>query len=357
MNPSAGIEILTPSDARWRTLFDRLPLERQDVFYSPEYAAVAAEFLHKDGRPLCAALETPGGLVLYPFLERSLSTVLEGSGVFASGRDTTGLYGRNGSIASSDDPALLAAFHSAFAAWCAANGVVCSFDRFHPVLENQRWAPPGTKLTDIGGFVVADLTRPAPEAEAAFKHSIRKSIKKAEKAGVEVFSEASTAHLDDYLKVYSHTMQRREARDFYYVDPAYYRAIAARLPGSFRFFYALLGTEVVSTELVLVHGHYCHSFLGGTLREAMDKCPNHLLKREIMRWARTAGCRYFLLGGGETAHNSIWAYKLGFALDGDRPSFIGGKVHDETEYARLRSELERLGVTHFPGRFQFYDRN
>ncbi|MBI2362398.1 MAG: GNAT family N-acetyltransferase [Elusimicrobia bacterium] len=356
MNPTNGIEILTPMDARWRVLFDRLPLASQDIFYSPEYAAVAAKFLHKDGRPLCAALETPAGFVLYPFLERDLATVLDGSGVSASGRDTTGLYGRNGAVSSSDDPALLAAFHAAFAGWCGANGVVCSFDRFHPVLANQRWSPPGTKLTDIGGFVVADLTRPAAEAEAAFKHSIRKSIKKAEKAGVEVFSEASTARLDDYLKVYSHTMQRREARDFYYVDPAYYRAIAERLPGGFRFFYARAGGEVVSTELVLVHGHYCHSFLGGTLREAMDKCPNHLLKREIMRWARTAGCRHFLLGGGETARNTIWAYKLGFALDGDRPSFIGGKVHDEAEYGRLRGEFERLHSGYFAGRFQFYDR-
>lgn len=351
------IELLSPADGRWRELFERLPRARQDVFYTPEYAAVAAEFLHKDGRPLCAALETPAGFVLYPFLERKLETVLAGTGVSSPARDATGLYGRNGLTVSTDDPAVLAAFHAAFSAWARASGVLCSFDRYHPVLENHRWAPPGSRLVDIGGFVVADLTIPAAEAEAAFKHSIRKSIKKAERAGVEVFSEASTAHLGDYLKVYAHTMQRREARDFYYVEPAYYQAIAERLPGSFRFFHARLGGEVVSTELVLVHGDYVHSFLGGTLREAMDKCPNHLLKREIMRWARGAGCKHFLLGGGETPRNSIWAYKLGYALAGDRASFIGGTVHDAAEYARLRAELERLKVEHPSGRLQFYDRS
>lgn len=353
----SALEVLTPADGRWRELFERLPRARQDVFYTPEYAAVAAEFLHKDGRALCAALETPAGFALYPFLERRLEAVLAGSGVSSAGKDTTGLYGRNGLVVSTDDPSVPAAFHAAFAAWARAEGVVCSFDRFHPVMANERWAPPGAKLVDIGGFVVADLSVPAPEAEAAFKHSIRKSIKKAERAGVEVFSEASTAHLKDYLAVYSHTMQRREARDFYYVDPAYYEALAARLPGSVRFFYARAGGEVVSTELVLVHGDYVHSFLGGTLREAMDKCPNHLLKREIMRWARGAGCRHYLMGGGDTPRNSIWAYKLGFALQGDRPSFIGGAVHDEAEYARLREAFERSGAEYPKGRLQFYDRS
>lgn len=353
---TAAVEILAPSDARWRALYDRLPPERKDVFYSPEYAGLAAEHLHKNGRPQCAALEGPEGFVLYPFLEREVKSVLGDAVMETSAKDTTGLYGRNGVVVSTDDPGLLARFHAAFGAWCASRGVVCSFDRYHPVMENHRWAAPGTKLIDIGGFVVVDLAKPIADVESAFKHAIRKSIKKAERAGVAVFSETGTAHLDDYLAVYSHTMQRREARDFYYVDPAYYRAIAERLPSNHRFFYATLDGKVVSTELVMVEGHFVHSFLGGTLREAMPHCPNHLLKREIMRWAHAAGCRHYLLGGGETPFNSIWAYKMGYAPDGNRASFIGGTVHDPAAYEGLREALTRSGAPFPSGRFQFYDR-
>ncbi|HVE12001.1 MAG TPA: GNAT family N-acetyltransferase [Elusimicrobiota bacterium] len=350
-----SLEILAPEAPRWAGLFERLPDERKDVFYAPEYARLAADHLHKDGTPLCAALETEAGFVLYPFLQRELKDLLAGSGVESAGRDTHGLYGRNGAVASSDDADLLSLFHDAFRAYCAQNKIVCGFDRFHPVMENQRWSDPATKLVDIGGFVVVDLAKPLEELEGAFKHAVRKSIKKAERAGIQVSSESSVDRLDRFLSVYSHTMQRRNARDFYYVEPAYYRAIAERLPGRYRYFYATLGPEVVSCELVMVQGHYCHSFLGGTLREHMDKCPNHILKREIIRWAKAAGCRHYLLGGGETPFNSIWSYKTGFAPEGSRPSFVGGAVYDQAEYDRLRAELERSGKPFPAGRLQFYD--
>ena len=76
--------------------------------------------------------------------------------------------------------------------------------------------------------------------------------------------------------------------------------------------------RVVSTELVFVAAEHVYSFLGGTLTEALELRANDLLKHEIIRWARDAGRKTFVLGGGYGAADGIFRYKLSFAPKGAR---------------------------------------
>src|SRR5262249_42450927 len=142
--------------------------------------------------------------------------------------------------------------------------------------------------------------------ENGYHHAVRKSIKKAERAQVQVFNEGNLAHLEDFLSIYNATMNRNDAKPAYYFEPDFYRDFERQLPGRFRFFYAKWNDRVVSCEMVLIYGLYAHSYLGGTLAEALDVCPNHLLKREIIRYAKSAGCARYLLGGGTRPFDGIW---------------------------------------------------
>ena len=105
----------------------------------------------------------------------------------------------------------------------------------------------------------------------------------------------------------------------------------------------------------LYQGVYCHSFLGGTLESYRDSCPNHLLKREIIRDASERGCRYFLLGGGQHPYDNVWSYKRCFALDGNLQSLVGGTIFDHDAYNSLRDSLMAGGAGVNGERFQFYD--
>ncbi len=355
--PTSEFTLLEPSDPRWNALFQRLPESQKDIFYRPEFAEVAARYLHKEGQPRCAVLEIGDSFVMYPFLQRSLQALLSDTGLTVPGYDLQGFYGRGGLVTNSQDLQVVEQFHQHFKEYSQKNKILCSFDRYHPVMQNEKFAPSDVQRIDIGGFIVVDLDKPIDTITKEFKHAVRKNIKKANRAGITVFEESNVNHLDAYLSIYKHTMDRNDATAFYYVDPKFYQTLAEKLPKNVHFFYAMLDGVAVSCELVLSEGLYYHSFLGGTLESAMDKCPNHLLKQEIIRYAKDHGGRYYLLGGGATPYNGVWAYKQCFAPNGDRSSFVGGTVYDQPAYDQLRQQLSQAGISFPTSRFQFYDRH
>ena len=349
-----SFSILKPDSPEWRIFFESLPADQQDVFYSPGFARLFQDTLNREDEVLCAAMDTEDGALLYPFVRRNLGR-LTGSPRFSGLFDMTSLYGRGGIVGSPAALQAAPAFHDGLAAYCRENAVVCSFDRFHPVLANEAYAPPATKIMEVGGFVVVDL-RPGMEAvENGFKYSVRKDLRKAERNGVTCFAEPSIAHLEDFLEIYYQTMSRNEASQFYYFPEEFFVALGESLAGQFHFFYAVSEGSIVSCELVLHHGKYCHSFLGGTKRESLPLCANPLLKREILSFCRRLGCEYFLLGGGHAPDDGIFNYKKAYAPEGVVRSHIGGTRWDPETYERLKDELPAAGIAIAANRFQFYD--
>jgi hypothetical protein len=351
-----AFSILTPGDPLWAQLFDRLPAEQRDVFYMPSFARLCQETLNRDHEVLCAALDSDAGVALYPFAKRDLGR-LTAFTEFTGRHDITGLYGRGGLVASDASPQLLSQFHAALADYSHANNIVCSFDRYHPVMANDGYAGPDTRVMDIGGFVVVDL-RPDPDAiQESFKSSVRKDLRKAERNNIRCFDEADGAHLADFLDIYHGTMARNAASEFYYFTADYFATLIRTIPGQFHFFYAEAGGEIVSCELVLLHGKYAHSFLGGTRREALPLAVNPMLKWEIIRTLKQQGCEYFLLGGGTHPDDGIFQFKKAYAPEGVLPSRIGGTIWDLDTYGQLREAMTAAGVAIPEKRFQFYDLN
>jgi CelD/BcsL family acetyltransferase involved in cellulose biosynthesis len=349
-----AFSILTPDDPAWGALFDRLPAEQRDVFYTPSFAQLCQQTLNRDQEVLCAALESDEGVVLYPFARRDLGR-LTGFEEFSGRHDITGLYGRGGLVASNTAPQLLSEFHAALADYCHTNGIVCGFDRYHPVIANDGYADPATKVMDIGGFVVVDLRLELEAIQESFKSSVRKDLRKAERNEIRCFDEADDAHLAAFLDIYHGTMARNSASEFYYFSAEYFTTLCRTIPGQFHFFYAEAGGEIVSCEVVLLHGKYAHSFLGGTRREALPLAVNPMLKWEIIRTLKARGCEYFLLGGGTQPDDGIFQFKKAYAPEGVLPSRIGGTIWDQDTYRQLREAMTAAGVAIPQNRFQFYD--
>jgi len=351
-----AFSILTPDHAEWATLFDRLPPKQRDVFYTPSFARLCQRTLNRNDEVLCAALWDKDTAVLYPFAKRDLGrlTALE---AFAGHCDITGLYGRGGLVATGANPETLAAFHAAMADYCRASNIVCGFDRYHPVMANEAHAAAETRVMDIGGFVVVDLRPPLEAIQESFKPSVRKDLRKAERNDIRCFSEADDAHLADFLDIYHGTMARNAASEFYYFSAEYFATLCQTIPGQFHFFYALAGEAIVSCELVLHHGKYAHSFLGGTRRESLPLSANPMLKWEIIRTLKAQGCEHFLLGGGTHPDDGIFQFKKAYAPEGVLPSRIGGTIWDFDAYQRLKEAMTAAGIAIPQNRFQFYDLN
>jgi Acetyltransferase (GNAT) domain len=348
------IRFLTADEPEWEEAFFRLPKDRRDVFYGPDYARLCQQTTCCDHRVLCALADTAEGPLLYPFVIRALSKVagLTLPGLF----DMVGLYGRNGVVCDSAMPAdRIIAFHRCLASFANEHGVVCSFDRFHPVLQNQWQAASDARIVDVGRFTVLDLTDDIEAIERNYRHSLRKDVKKAERSGVSTFTEIGVEHLDDFLSVYHHTMDRRSAQPSYWFDAEYFLKLAELLAGQFLFIYAMHNDHIASCELALFHEDYSHSFLGGTLRSALPYGCNQLLKRDLIRELKRLGCHYFLLGGGLSVGDGIEKYKSTFAPIGQRPSYVGGRVFNKNALEEVRRAMLHAGKSINASRIQFYD--
>lgn len=351
------VRFLAPTDQAWADAFQRLPLDRRDVFYSPAYGRLCAETIHSRHTVLCAVSESSAGPIVYPFVLRDLASVAGPAG--AGLRDMIGVYGRNGIAAPDDVPAPeLESFHAGIAAFAGAQGVICSFDRLHPALANERLAAADGTVRMVGDFIVADLRDGPAGTESRFRYSVQKAVRKAERSGVSTFIAGTgrdAAHLGDFLAIYDETMARNSAKQFYYFGRPFFEKAIEYLGDDVFIIYAVWEGRVVSCEMVLLHGRYGHSFLGGTLKEALPSSANQLLKRDLMRELSRRGCHSFLLGGGVTAGDGIEAYKRAFAEDGARPSYIGMRTFNPAAMTALKGRMGEAGTPINDGRFQFYD--
>lgn len=351
-----SFSILTPDNPAWSALFDCLPVDQRDVFYTPSFARLCQDTLNRHDQVLCAAMEIGDAIVLYPFVKRDLGR-LTPFPEFSGRYDITGLYGRGGLVSARATPEILTEFHAAMADYCRTNAIVCGFDRYHPVMANESQASPETKVMDIGGFVVVDLRPDLDAIQESFKPSVRKDIRKAERNAVRCFDEADETHLKDFLDIYHATMARNAASEFYYFSAEYFATLCRTIPSQFHFFYAVAGDQIVSCELTLLHGKYAHSFLGGTRREALPLSANPMLKWEIIHTLKARGCEYFLLGGGTQPDDGIFQFKKAYAPEGVLPSRIGGTIWDQDAYQQLRETMVAAGIAVPEKRFQFYDLN
>jgi len=347
------LQLLEVNSPTWEDAYWRLPIDSQDIFYHPKYARLYAETVNRRDRVLCAYSETPNGPILYPFVLRDLSVVTD---LAAGLSDMTGLYGRNGAVCgaqvTADD---LSRFHTAIAAFANETGVLTSFDRFHPVLSNERLAALDSRIFETGVFVIINMDRDMEAVESGYRYSVRKDIRKAERFGISTFAETNGAHLDDFIFLYEDTMKRNNASSTYYFSREFFDKIIEYLKGQFIFIYAIRDGEIVSCELALLHGHYGHSFLGGTRKDALPLAANHLLKQDLIRELKRRSCRFFLLGGGKAPGDGIEKYKLAYAPDTKTMSRVGGRVFDQGAFDELRERMLGAGRLPHRSRFQFYD--
>jgi hypothetical protein len=117
------------------------------------------------------------------------------------------------------------------------------------------------------------------------------------------------------------------------------------------------GSDVVSTELLLLSSDAIYSFLGGTIATHFDKRPNDLLKHEVIKWGKAHSFKYYVLGGGAAPEDGIYRYKRSFEPDGIYPFYIRKIVHNKSIYEELlkyRDKYERAKGGNWVPRENFF---
>jgi hypothetical protein len=303
----------------------------REVFGHPDYVQLYAG---PNARALCAFASTGDSHILYPFLLRSLGAEPYCDDSLRDCADIATPYGYGGPFrwGSAWNFDAIRAFWGGFDAWIANSRVVSEVVRLS--LFPDTLADYAGERRVLLDNIVCTL-RSEDELWRAFEHKVRKNVNKARASGVTVRVDENGDRLDDFLSIYSGTMERRSAGQTYYFPREYFERIQADLKGQIAWFHAFVEGKIVSTELVLVSADRVYSFLGGTDAAWFHVRPNDLLKVEIMNWARSAGKTEFVLGGGYARGDGIYRYKMSFAPNGSVPFSIGSRVLNGDAYEKL----------------------
>ena len=270
-------------------------------------------------RPADRVLAAASDGVLFPFIVRSLSKEAWADPEEPA-CDLTSPYGYGGAFAWGGASAA-EAFWDELDRWAAREHVVTAFARLS-LFPDQLLDFRGD-VVEVFPNVVRELSGSEDELWKDYAHKVRKNVKRALELGLSVERDANGRRLGEFLGIYEQTMDRRSAGPAYYFGRPFFERLIAQLPQCIQFFHVLSDGRVVSTELCFVSAEHVYSFLGGTLAEAFVLRANDLLKHEIIRWAKEAGKKTFVLGGGYGAADGIFRYKLSFAPQGERPFRVG----------------------------------
>jgi hypothetical protein len=305
----------------------------REIFAHPTYVEL---FAGPNDRVVGAYASTPEGWILYPFILRKVNETLN---------DITTAYGYGGPFFFGDATSYADDFWNAFSQWAQSEHVVSEFVRFS-LFEDQLLPYPGQREQRLIN-VVRSLSPSEEEIWADYEHKVRKNVNKARRSGVTIEIDTTGARIEDFLRIYVSTMERRDAERGYYFSRTFFETIS-QLKGQFVFAHAIHESRVVSTELALVSAHNVYSYLGGTDDKSFDLRPNDLLKHELFLWSKREGKQRFVMGGGYTHDDGIFRYKKAFAPSGLMPFYTGARVLDPCHYDELVAARTREAHTADP---------
>lgn len=311
----------------WDDLLESLGCS--DAYLRSEYVAGAT--LLDEGETAFLHLDGPGGDVVFACIVRELPET--------DRRDVITPYGYGGPVGVGEDPPA-ERFYELYEAWCAENGIVSTFIRFHPLFANQRSAPSTVHLSYSGPTVGWRLDD-GRDLLAGMHGNHRNTCRKAMRAGVRVQAAPAPNDLAAFAALYEETMRRLEAADYYFFSPAYWELLSTRLRDLCVRFDALLEGEVVASALCLAGTAWLHYHLGAMQGRARELGANNLLLYEAACWAREQGLSVFHLGGSAgTGEDSLFHFKRRFSPDDLYEYWVGKAVHDEEAYRGLSGRAD-----------------
>lgn len=306
---------------RWGQWIDPIP---HDFHHTAAYHRFSEEA--GEGEGWLAVWGSAQRYLAWPYLLRPIE---QAPGL----RDVTSVYGYAGPLVYGPaDEAFLALAHRELAALWRSQGAISAFTRFHPLLENQRWAPEATVRAE-GETVSLDLGE--PEAWRRYRASLRNRINRARRLGLVTSPDPEWAHLEDFARFYHAAMLRNRAARAYFFPLDYFRRLRQALGENLFLMLTRQGDTIASAAIVSEYRGIVGSHFAMNNPECLALAPTKTLLDDVRRWAAARGNRVLHLGGGRgSAPDSLFAFKAAFS-DRRHRFYTGRWVLDVRRYEEL----------------------
>jgi hypothetical protein len=338
--------LLTTSDYEaWQKY---LPASRS-VFGSVGYARACEEF--RKSSPRLYVVASDKASICYPLLLRSTQDLPFQATTSARWDSTTPDF--TGPLLVEADTRIVGCFPSLCAALFRSEGIVAEFAHLYP------WTSMRAVLDQNACFynndiIWVDLTSSVDELwRNQLQHCCRKNITRSVQEGVRVFSGSSDELIREFLRIYSDTMRSRQALTRYYFSYGFFCALRDELPENSRFVFAEYRNQIIAATLYLHDNMDVFSFLGGADNSFQMVRPTNAVIWDTIQWARDAGKKRLILGGGYKPDDGIFRFKATFSRL-RQAFYIYRRVHLEQDYALLERQclehyrVGKLAAAYFP---------
>lgn len=305
-----------------------------DVYYLSGY--VKGFQLHGDGRPLLFFFDngTIKGINVVMKRDISLCDFFKAQLPKNTYFDFSTPYGYGGWIIEGEGD--YNPLFESYNLWCRENNVISEFVRFHPITNNYLFCENHYEVVPLSNTVSMDLD----STETIWTNITSKNrnmIRKAQKNSLTVLKGKTSELFNAFQQIYNSTMDKDNAKEYYYFDDEFYQSILTDLQDNFQIFYTVTKDNDIAACAIMLYANGKMSYhLSGSKREYQSLAPTNLLLYEAAVWGSKNGYKTFHLGGGfGSGDDSLLAFKKAF-YRGDLCTFhIGKKIFNPELYNKL----------------------
>lgn len=304
-----------------------------DVYWLSGY--VKAFQIHGDGKPLLFYYEDLNTRGINVVMKRDIAKEAHFVGRLPENQyyDFASPYGYGGWLIEGEQCKKLFLKYND---WCMNNKIISEFVRFHPVLENQVYSEENYEVIALGNTVTLDISSPEIVWENITSKN-RNMIRKAQKNGIEIYNGRYPELFETFRKIYNKTMDKDNAKDYYYFEQEFYNSILKDLPQHAQIFFAEYENRVIASSIILAANGRLNYHLSGSVKEFSNLAPTNLILYKVALWGASNGYKTFYLGGGVGSdEDSLYKFKKAFyRKDNVKRFYIGKKVFLQEEYNKL----------------------
>lgn len=323
---------------RWHEYLKALPLNHQDIYYTPEYYSLYQNL--GDGQAKCFFFENDGNLAIYPFLVNSVNGL--GFDLDKPYYDIQGAYGYNGIVSSTNSEKFRKSFFQLFKEYCRDNSIIAEFTRFHPLLNNNLFSDKYLDVIFDRRTIYVDLNKPVNEIFGNFQRTTRKQIKRGTaKNNIRVETGTSDCYVSKIYSIYCESMDRVNSTGYLYFNDNYFRELLDSVPSLV--FSAFIKDEMIASIICITGKQYMHGHLGGAKMKYLNLSPYSILYYEIIKHAYENNFKKVHFGGGNgpDPDDPLLKFKLHFS-NTLSDFYIGKKIYDQSVYDEVVKQWSHM---------------
>src|SRR5690606_15147682 len=143
--------------------------------------------------------------------------------------------------------------------------------------------------------------------------------------------------ISEFKKIYYSTMDRNNAKDYYYFDDAYFEKCMELFNDKLLLVEAIYDAKKIAMGLYFIYDKTIHIHLSGTLSEYLYLSPAYVLRYAVTMWGKENNYKLIHHGGGRTnsQEDSLYTFKKQFGKNTEFDFYIGKKIWNNEVYIKL----------------------